>query len=752
MTNTETTEPLNPAPNPKIAKEAIDISDAGSVLKPVFQPRSNTNQPRNRRNRPDRPKHRLGQRENVYNTPKDQPLDMTLTKLAGGEVGVPGAKRQAPIRQLADNRQEGQNSESRPPANRPNHPNQNRRPGGPPRHYGAPPRRDQVPGQDVTESEKAVDANGSPRAKRAGGRSRSRRPQRPTPFKPLTTAGENRIISSANRNTLRIIPLGGSGETGDKNMLVFEYNNDIIVVDAGIKFPDADMPGIDYVICDTTYLEENKAKIKAFIITHGHEDHIGAMPFIWPKFPVPIYTAPLTAGFIKAKFEEHGIQNAEFRIILPGDRVQIGEFLVEPVQMTHSIPDILGIAFTTPAGLVYHATDWKVDFTPAFGKPTDFDKLAELAKRGVLAMLSDSTGVLVPGHTLSETVVSKSLEDILADVKGRIIVTSFASRIDRIQHVISACAKTGRKLFLAGRSMERNVNIAMELGYLKVPQGILGDIRQINTVPDDKIVVMSTGSQGEEGSALTRMASGEHRHVRIKKGDTIVLSSSTVPGNEKAVEASINNLYRAGAEVITKKELDIHSSGHGSREEIKHILNIVKPKYLIPIHGDYRRFVEMRKLGAEIGIPEENTLIVENGQVLEFEAGKNMGKVTEEKVPVGQVLIDGSGIGDVGEIVLRDRQTMAKDGVFLVILTVSRKTGALVSSPDVISRGFVYMKESEELIGGARALAKRLHAQMAARRGVRWDEFKKALRDDIGEYLFQKTERQPMVISAVIQV
>lgn len=734
MNTKDTAEPQSSANESKIAKEAINISDAGSVLKPTFQARQSgqDNRGRNRQRRGNKPQNRV---QHPSQMSQNQPLDVTLSKLAGGQVGQPTV-----------NQPEAKHSSQR-------------RASGPPRYYGAPPRRDQArDGQDVTDTEKAVDkagaafggAHGKP--KRAGGRSRSRRGQRPTPFKPLTTAGENRVISSANRNVLRIIPLGGSGETGDKNMLVFEYNNDIIVVDAGIKFPDADMPGIDYVICDTTYLEENKSKIKAFIITHGHEDHIGGMPFIWPKFPAPIYTAPLTAGFIKAKFEERGIQNAEFRIIVPGDRVQIGEFLIEPVQMTHSIPDILGIAFTTPAGLVYHATDWKVDLTPAFGKPTDFDKLSELSKRGVLAMLSDSTGVLVPGHTLSETIVSKSLEDILSDVKGRIIVTSFASRIDRIQHVISACAKTGRKLFLAGRSMERNTNIAMELGYLKVPQGILGDIRQINSLPDDKIVVMSTGSQGEEGSALTRMASGEHRHVRIKKGDTIVLSSSTVPGNEKAVEMSINNLYRAGAEVITKKELDIHSSGHGSVEEIKHIINIVKPKYLIPIHGDYRRFVEMRKLAVELGIKEENTLIVENGQVVEFAAGANEGKVTDEKVPVGQVLIDGSGIGDVGEIVLRDRQTMAKDGVFLVILTVNRKTGQLMSSPDVISRGFVYMKESEELIGGARALAKRLHGQMTARRGVRWDEFKKALRDDISEYLFNKTERQPMVIAAVIQV
>jgi ribonuclease J len=589
-----------------------------------------------------------------------------------------------------------------------------------------------------------------------GGNNRRRSSKRPhytqqrTSFSKERNGEQKKLISRAPTENLRIIPLGGSGEIGAMNMLVFEYNNDIIVVDAGIKFPDADMPGIDYVIADTTYLEENKDRVRAFVVTHGHEDHIGGFPYIWPKFPVPIYTAPLTAGFIKSKFEEHGIEHAEFRIIQPGEKIQIGAFTVEPVQMTHSIPDILGLAFTTPVGLVYHATDWKIDFTPAFGKPTDFDKLAELSKRDVLCMLTDATGALQSGFTLSETVVSKAIEDVFQEVKGRLIVSSFSSRIDRMQHVVDACAKTSRKLFLSGRSMERNANIAMDLGYLKVPQGVLGDIRTINTLPDHKIVVMSTGSQGEEGSALARMAAGEHRHVRIKKGDTVMLSSSIVPGNEKAVDLTINNLYRAGAEVITNKELDIHSSGHGSRDEIKHMLEVVKPTYLIPIHGDYRRFVEMRKLAAELGIDEDHTLIIENGQVVEFDKdGK--GKIAEERVYVGSVMIDGLGVGDVGEIVLRDRLTMAKDGVFLVILTVNNKTAKLVSSPDIISRGFVYMKESEDLIGGARALARKIHAQGTTGRQPSWDVIKKNLRDEITEYLYKKTQRSPMVISVVIQ-
>ena len=588
---------------------------------------------------------------------------------------------------------------------------------------------------------------------RPGNRSRRNQPRPPRRISLSENKREEgaKLIRRAPTKTLRIIPLGGSKEVGEKNMIVFEYDNDIIIIDAGIQFPDASMPGIDYVIADTTYLDENKDRIRAFLVSHGHEDHIGGFPYIWPKFPVPIYTAPLTAGFIKAKFEEHGVTNAEFRIIKPGDKVQIGAFSVEPVRMTHSIPDILGFAITTPVGLVYHATDWRIDMNPPFGEPTDFAKLGELAERGVLCLLSDSTNVMEEGHTMSEQVVGKAIEDIFAAAKGRMIVSSFSSRIDRIQHVVTACAKTGRHLALSGRSMERNANIAMELGYLKAPKGVLVDIRTIGNLPDNKVVVMCTGSQGEEFSALVRMALGEHRHVKIKKGDTVVLSASQVPGNEKGIEATINNLYREGAEVITNKKLDVHSSGHAHIEEIKIMLNLLKPKYLVPIHGDYRRFVEHIKLAEQCGMAEGNGLILENGRVAEFTTdGK--GQITSERVPVGQVLIDGSGVGDVGEIVLRDRQTMAKDGLFMVIMTVDNKTGRLMSSPDIISRGFVYMKESEELIGGARALVRKLHAQTLSRKGKNWDNFKRALRDEMTDYLFHKTQRSPMVITVVIGV
>ncbi|HUD21174.1 MAG TPA: ribonuclease J [Candidatus Saccharimonadales bacterium] len=573
--------------------------------------------------------------------------------------------------------------------------------------------------------------------------------ERQTPIKTEASKNEKTIHRGA-IGSLRIIPLGGSDEVGDKNMIVFEYGSDIIIVDCGVKFPSADMPGIDYVVCDVTYLEERRERIRGIVITHGHEDHIGGLPYIWPKLPVPIFTAPLTAGLIKAKFEEHGINNAEFRIINPGDSVQLGAFKIEPVRMTHSIPDILGLAITTPVGLVYQATDWKFDFTPTFGETTDFAKLSELAQRGVLCLMNDSTNVMEPGYTMSEQVVGHALEDIFEDAKGRIIVSSFASRIDRIQHVIRACVKTNRKLALSGRSMERNANIAMELGYLKVLQGLLVDIRQINTMPDDKVVVMSTGSQGEENSALVRMASGEHRHIHIKKGDTVVLSASQVPGNERGIEQTINNLYRQGAEVITNKQLDVHSSGHANREEIKLLISLLKPKFVMPIHGDYRRLKENGKVAMEIGVKEENCLIAENGQIVEFD--ERGGRVLSERIKVGQVLIDGAGVGDVGEIVLRDRQTMAKDGLFLVILTVEAKSGRLLNSPDIISRGFVYMKEAEELITGARELAKKIHAQMTAKKPISWDSLKKELRDKIGDYLYEQTQRNPMIVSTVIQV
>jgi len=557
-------------------------------------------------------------------------------------------------------------------------------------------------------------------------------------------------VATGPNRPLRIIPLGGSGEDIGKNMIVYEYGQDIIVVDAGIQFPGADMPGIDYVICDTTYIEKNRSRVRGYFITHGHEDHIGALPYIWPKIPVPIFTAPLTAGLIKSKFEEHGIGNYQIRIIKPGDEVVLGGFRVRPVHLTHSIPDLLGLSISTLAGRVFHATDWKIDFTPPFGGPTDFAALARLSAEGIDCLLSDSTNVMIPGYTISEAVVAQTIRDIFMRTKGRIIVSSFASRIDRIQHVLTASHLVGRKVAVSGRSMEKNINIAMELGYLKVPQGTLVDIRTINALPPEKVVIMCTGSQGEEFSALVRMATGEHRHVQLKKGDTVLLSSSSVPGNEQAIATTINNLYRQGVEVITNKQLDIHSSGHANREEIKLLISILKPKNVMPIHGDYRSLVEHTKLAQEVGVSADHCFIVENGQILELNS--QGARISRERVTAGQVLIDGLGVGDVGQVVLRDRQTMAEDGMFLVVLTVDKKTGKLLASPDIISRGFVYMKESEELIEEARSLVRRAHRTHTDSKALNWEQLKKALRDDLGEFLFKKTQRQPIIIPVVVEV
>jgi len=570
--------------------------------------------------------------------------------------------------------------------------------------------------------------------------------------KELAYSNPSDKIPSATRpnRSLRIIPLGGSGEDIGKNMVVYEYGQDIIVIDAGIQFPGADMPGIDYVICDTTYLEKNRARVKGYFITHGHEDHIGGLPYVWPKIPAPIYAAPLTAGLIKSKFEEHAVNNYQLRIIQPGEDIVIGGFRVKPIHLTHSIPDLLGLAITTAAGRVFHATDWKIDFTPPFGGPTDFAALSRLSDEGIDCLLSDSTNVMTPGYTISEAVVAQAIKDIFIRTKGRIIVSSFASRIDRIQHVLTASHLVGRKVAISGRSMEENINIAMGLGYLKVPQGTLVDIRTINALPSEKTVVMCTGSQGEEFSALVRMATGEHRHIQLKKGDTVLLSSSSVPGNERAISATINNLYRQGAEVITNKQLDIHSSGHANREEIKLMVSLLKPKNIMPIHGDYRSLVEHTKLAQEVGVSVDRCFVVENGQILEI--NHREAKISQEKVTVGQVLIDGLGVGDVGQVVLRDRQTMAEDGMFLVVITVEKKTGKLLTSPDIISRGFVYMKESEGLIQEARALIKKAHLEHTGNKTFNWEYLKKALREDLGEFLFKKTERRPIVIPVVIEV
>lgn len=570
--------------------------------------------------------------------------------------------------------------------------------------------------------------------------------------KKIHTQQKEKVVQRAADYTdkLRIIALGGQEGEGDKNMFVYEYGKDIIVVDCGMAFPPVEMLGVDFVIPDASYLYDKIDRIRGILVTHGHEDHIGAFPYIWPKLGAPIYTAPLTAGLIKVKFEELGIKDAKFNIIAPGDKFKLGVFEIEPIHLTHSIPDALGLAITCPVGLFVHMTDWKFDFTPIWGKPTDMAKLAELSGRGVKALLGESTNVLKPGYTISEQVVAETFDNIFKEAKGRIIVSSFASQITRIQLVIDAAVKHRRKLAISGRSMEKNVNIAMELGYLSVPQGLIHDIRHINQLPDDEIAIMCTGSQGQEFSALVRMATGEHRQIQIKKGDTIVISASPIPGNEAAIDDTVNNLYREGARVILNKQLDVHVSGHASQEELKSMITLIKPEYFIPIHGDYHHLVEHGRIAETLSIEPKKILIFENGQVIEFD--KKEGRLSNEKVTAGQILVDGSGVGDVGNIVLRDRQAMARDGIFVVILTVDHRSSKIMTSPDIISRGFVYMREAEELIYKARHEVRNMFTRGYEKYPANYDLIKKEIRDSMSEFLYNATQRHPMVIPVVIEI
>lgn len=548
---------------------------------------------------------------------------------------------------------------------------------------------------------------------------------------------------------LRIIPLGGVGEVGGKNMMIYEYGRDIIVIDCGLMFPENNMLGVDFVVCDTKYLEDRKERIRGMIFTHGHEDHIGGVPFIWQKLGCPIYTLPLTAGLIQGKLDELGIKGARINICKTGEKIKLGVFTVEFVHMTHSIPDAAALAINTPEGLIMHCTDWKFDHTPPRGKPSDFKRLAELSDQGVKLLLSESTNALVPGYTVSERVVGEKFMQVFNTATGRIVIASFGSQINRIQQVIDATVKNKRKLAISGRSMENNVNIAMKLGYLSIPEGLLVDIRKINNLPDNEIVVMCTGSQGEEYSALVRMATGEHRHIKIKNGDTVVLSANPIPGNEGSVGSVIDNLYREGATVIAGKELDVHVSGHPAQEELKTLIGILQPEYFVPIHGDFRMLVEHAKMAEAVGIEPAKVFVIENGGVIEFEGGD--GAIANEKVEADQVLVDGSGIGDVGNIVLRERQALAQDGMFVVILTVDQ-AGKIVTSPDIISRGFIYMREREDIMHGARQEVRRIFMRHNDNFPQNLESVKRMIKDGVSDYLFKETQRQPMVLPVIIQI
>lgn len=554
-------------------------------------------------------------------------------------------------------------------------------------------------------------------------------------------------------NKLRVIPLGGLEEIG-KNITVFEYRNDIMVIDMGFQFPDEEMLGVDYILPDTTYLEENKEKLRGLVITHGHMDHIGAIPYIMPKkFNIPIYTGRLTAAMIKKRQEEFKYpKELNVKIVDPDkDIIKLGCFEIEFFRVNHNIPDGMGLRIKTPVGNIVYTGDFKFDHTPVDEKPTDFSKLAKYGGENVLVLFSDSTSVDKPGHSISEQEIGKNLKDIFTQVKGRMIVASFSSLISRIQQVIDAATENGRKVAVVGRSMNDSVDIARDLQYLKIPKNTMIDVRQTKGIPDDQLCIITTGSQGEELSGLMRMASGEHKQIKIKKGDTVILSSSPIPGNERSIVSMMDNLFREGANVIYNKLMDVHTGGHAHQEDLKLMLDLIKPKYLVPIHGERHKLVMHGTIATSIGLPAENVLVADNGQIMEFD-DKGFGQITKNKVSAGYVLVDGLGVGDVGNIVLRDRRVMAKDGIFTVILTIDRKTGRLVNSPDIISRGFVYMRESEELINNARAFVRRTLEKKDGTFPSNWAYIKTKIREDMGEFLYKHTQRRPMILPVVIEV
>jgi ribonuclease J len=573
--------------------------------------------------------------------------------------------------------------------------------------------------------------------------------------------GQERRANYTSRETkLRVIPLGGLGEVG-KNMMAIEYGSDIITIDMGFMFPSMEkQPGVDYMIPDVSYLVKNKHKIRAHFLTHAHEDHMGGIPFILPQLPAPFYAAKFSIGMVEKKLQEYHLQTQpQLRVLDPDkhERVQVGVFTVEMVRVTHTIPDACAVVVTTPVGKIINTGDWRNDPTPVDGKVMDNNRMAELGKEGVLLLMSDSTSCEFLGRQPSETEIMPSFDDLFTRAQGRIILASFSSQINRIQMVVNATAKHGRKIAFVGRSMLANVELAVKLGYIKMPAGLVTRVQDIVNLKDDKVVIMCTGSQGEESSALTRMGTGDHQNVKIKAGDTVIMSSSIIPGNERSVVASIDALLREGAKVYHHvfRDLDnvgpLHVGGHAKRDEIIDLVQTIKPKYFMPIHGEFHMLVRNAEAATMGGVPQSNIFVMDNGDVLELGAN-NAQKA--QRVPAGVVMIDGAGVGDVEGVVLRDRLAMANDGVFMVIATVSRKTGKLVTSPDIISRGFIYMKENEELINRARAEVRRMFDKRAAGGGDRedWAKFKLKMRDEIGDILYSKTKRSPMILPVINEI
>ncbi|MBO6112589.1 MAG: ribonuclease J [Lachnospiraceae bacterium] len=546
---------------------------------------------------------------------------------------------------------------------------------------------------------------------------------------------------------LRIIPLGGLEQIG-LNITAFEYEDSIIVVDCGLAFPEDDMLGIDLCIPDVTYLKDNIKKVKGFVITHGHEDHIGALPYILRDICVPIYATKLTIGLIDRKLEEHNLLGITKRkVIKHGQSINLGQFRIEFIKTNHSIADASALAIYSPAGCVVHTGDFKVDYTPVYGDAIDLSRLGEIGKKGVLALMCDSTNAERPGFTNSEKTIGKVFDTLFAEnSEGRIIVATFASNVDRVQQIINTAYKYGRKVVVEGRSMINVIETASELGYIKVPENTLIEIDNLKNYPDDRMVIITTGSQGEAMAALSRMAQDLHRKITIKPKDTIIFSSNPIPGNEKAVSKVINELEAKGAKVIFQ---DVHVSGHACREEIKLIYSLVKPRYAIPVHGEYRQRHAQAEIAAELGIPNERIMMLHSGDVLELNYDR--AKVIDT-VQTGAVYVDGLGVGDVGNIVLRDRQKLADDGIVVIALTLEKGTGQVLAGPDIVSRGFVYVKDSDELMDDAYDVLADTMDQLQDRGVTDWSRMKNSLRDNVGDFFWKKTRRRPMILPVIMEV
>ena len=587
---------------------------------------------------------------------------------------------------------------------------------------------------------KETGAASAPAKKTAGRRSyRSYGKIKPAPGK-----------SKAEPKPIKVSFLGGLNEVG-KNMTLFEYGEDMFLVDCGLAFPDQDMLGVDLVLPDFTYVERNADRIRGIVITHGHEDHIGGLPYLLKVLNVPVYGTKLTIGLIQGKLREHGLLNsASLNVIKPGDVITLGGFTVEAIHVNHSIPDALGLAIRCEGGTIVHTGDFKIDTTPIDGGMMDLGRLAEIGQEGVLCLMSDSTNAERPGFTESERKVGESFETLFRKAgNNRIIVATFSSNIHRVQQIMNVAASLGRKVALVGRSLENVVSISAELGYLNIPEGIVIDINMINRYPADKLVIITTGSQGEPMSALTRMAFSDHRKVEIHPNDYVIISATPIPGNEKTVSRVVNELMKLGADVVYEKMYEVHVSGHACQEELKMIMGIVKPKYFIPVHGELKHLRKHAGLALSMGIPKKNILIADNGRVAEI--SKKALRCTST-VPAGRVFVDGYGVGDVGSVVLRDRKHLAQDGLVIVAVCIDRESGMIVSGPDVVTRGFVYVKESEELINAAREVAVEAIEAQTDGGYFDWNSIKASLRDEISHLMYERTKRSPMILPVIMEV